>query len=162
QKEASMTSRSEAPADRPPEWRESLDQELEALPDKYRTVLVLCGLEGRTRKDVARQLGCPGGTVAGRVARARVLLAKRLVGRGLVLPGALLAAALSPEAASAGVPVSLVRSTVQAASLFAAGKAGAVALPVSALTEGVLNTMWLTRRKLATAVLLAAVAVGAG
>src|SRR5437870_3678780 len=41
------------------QWRDVqplLDQELIRLPDIYRTVLVLCDLEGRTRKEVARQL----------------------------------------------------------------------------------------------------------
>ncbi len=35
-----------------------LDQELSRLPDKYRGVIVLCDLEGKTRKEVAGQLGC--------------------------------------------------------------------------------------------------------
>src|SRR5262245_40708616 len=60
-----------------------LDQELSRLPDNYRAVLVLCDLEGRTRKEVARQLGVPEGTVAGRLARARAVLAKRLTARGV-------------------------------------------------------------------------------
>src|SRR5262245_8634066 len=36
-----------------------LDQELSRLPDKYRVAIVLCDLEGKTRKEVARQVGCP-------------------------------------------------------------------------------------------------------
>ena len=55
-----------------------LDEELKRLPERCRALIVLCDLEGRTRKEVARQLGCPEGTVASGLARARALLAKRL------------------------------------------------------------------------------------
>ena len=47
-------------------WRDLaplLDEELVRLPDKFRTALVLCDLEGRPRKDVARQLKIPEGTL---------------------------------------------------------------------------------------------------
>src|SRR5580704_17015293 len=36
-----------------------LDQELSHLPDKYRVAIVLCDLEGTTRKEAARQLDLP-------------------------------------------------------------------------------------------------------
>src|SRR5207237_1342609 len=87
-----------------PDVRPLLDQELSRLPDIYRAVIVLCDLEGRTRKEVARQLGVPEGTVAGRLARARAMLAKRLTERGVALSGGALAAVLSQQAVSAGVP----------------------------------------------------------
>src|SRR5258708_28916467 len=68
--------------------RPLLDRELSGLPDKYRVLIVLCDLEGKTRKEVARQLGLPEGTIAGRLARARAMLAKRLNRDGLVISGA--------------------------------------------------------------------------
>src|ERR1700723_3379314 len=69
-----------------------LDQELSRLPDKYRVAIVLCDLEGKTRKEAARQLGCPEGTMAGRLTRARIMLAKRLARHGLALSTGTLAA----------------------------------------------------------------------
>jgi uncharacterized protein (TIGR03067 family) len=70
--------------------------------------------------------------------------------------GGALAAVLSQKVASAGVPTSVVSSTIKAASLFAAGQAapGAISVKVAALTEGVLKTMLLTKLKIASAVLL--------
>ena len=148
-------------------WRDLqplLDQELSRLPDKYRLAVVLCDLEGKTGKETARQLGCPEGTVSSRLARGRTMLAKRLTRHGLALSGGSLAVALAGNA-SACVPASVVSSTIKAASLFAAGKAvatGLISANATALTEGVLRTMLLTKLKIATAVLLAVGVLGAG
>jgi hypothetical protein len=64
-----------------------LDQELSRLPDKFRAVIVLCDLEGKTRKEAARQLQVPEGTVASRQATARARLAQRLARHGRQLSG---------------------------------------------------------------------------
>src|SRR5258708_2093044 len=72
------------------DWRELrpiLDRELNRLPDKYRVAIVLCDLEGGTRRDVARQLDIPEGTLSGRLTTARRLLAKRLARFGPALSG---------------------------------------------------------------------------
>src|SRR5262245_56826405 len=141
-----------------------LDEELSRLPDKYRAVIVLCDLEGKTRKEAARQLGLPEGTVASRLATARVMLAKRLTQRGVTLSGGVLAAVLSQRAASAGVPTSVVSSTIKAATGLAAGQAasGEISVKVAVLTEGVLKAMFVTKLKTATAVLLMVALVGIG
>jgi RNA polymerase sigma factor (sigma-70 family) len=65
-----------------------VDEEVSRLPDHYRSTIVLCDLEGMTRREAARQLGIPVGSVASRLARARALLAKRLTQRGVVFSAA--------------------------------------------------------------------------
>jgi uncharacterized protein (TIGR03067 family) len=108
----------------------------------------LCDLEGQTRKNAARQLGIPEGSVASRLARARVMLAKRLTRRGVVLSGASVTSVLSAGSASASAPPALVASTIKAASLLATGKAvGVVSAKVAALTEGMVKAMFVTKLK---------------
>jgi uncharacterized protein (TIGR03067 family) len=122
-------------------------------------------LGGKTRKDAARQLGVPEGTLAARLVRGRGMLAKRLTRQGLTLSGGTLAVLLVRNAASAQVPTSVVASTIQAATQFAAGPAAAAGvLPATAvaLTEGVLKSMLLTKLKITTAVLLLSMTVAAG
>jgi RNA polymerase sigma factor (sigma-70 family) len=130
-------------------WRDLqplLDQQLSRLSDAHREVIVLCDLEGKTRKEAARHLGLPEGTVGSRLARARAMLAKRLARHGLAMSGVALAAVLSLQAASAGVPTSVVFSTIKAASVFAAATAVSPA-EVAALTEGVLRAMLVNKLK---------------
>ena len=64
------------------ELRQVLDQEIGRLPEHFRAPVVLCYLEGKSVDEAAVQLGCPRGTVASRLARARQRLP------GCALPGA--------------------------------------------------------------------------
>jgi RNA polymerase sigma factor (sigma-70 family) len=141
--------------------RPVLDQELACLPDKYRVALVLCDLEGKTRKEAARQLGVPEGTVASRLNRGRTLLAKRLSRHGLPVSGSALAAVLSQNA-KASVPLSLVSSTTSACSLVASGQGvgGTISVKVAALMEGVVKTMFVTKLAKLTVVSVAFLVMG--
>jgi RNA polymerase sigma factor (sigma-70 family) len=58
-------------------------QELAHLPERYRMPILLCDLHGLTRDQAAEAIGCPPGTVAGRLARAREQLRERLARRGV-------------------------------------------------------------------------------
>ncbi len=127
----------------------ALDEELARLPEKYRSSIVLCDLEGLTYDEAARRLGCPLGTLKSRLASARDRLRRRLVRRGVA----------SAVAAPAAVPPGLLRATVKAVVRPAAG---VVPASVSSLIEGVLTTMFLSRIRTIAAVLLAAGTGAAG
>lgn len=89
-----------------PEHREFtsvLDEELRQLPAKYRLPLIICYLDGKTHLEAARVLGCPSGSVADRLARARAELRRRLLRRGLVLSAGLLLSLLKNSRASAEI-----------------------------------------------------------
>jgi RNA polymerase sigma factor (sigma-70 family) len=108
------------------EWFAVLDEELERLPEKERAPLVLCYLEGLTRDEAARRLGCPLGTLKDRLERGKDRLRRALTRRGVSLPAglALLAAA---ETAEAPVPAALAAAAVRAA-LAGGGSAAAAVL----------------------------------
>src|SRR5262249_4927135 len=67
-----------------------LEEELASLPERYRSPLLLCSVEGRSTEEAARQLGCSPRTMQRRLQRARDLLHRGLGRRGFTLSGAAL------------------------------------------------------------------------
>jgi RNA polymerase sigma factor (sigma-70 family) len=141
-----------------------VDEELHRLRECYRLPLVLCFLEGKTRDEAAVCLGWSVSTLKRRLAKGREILCSRLTRRGLILSGALLSTALTQDLAAAAVPPTLVIPTLQAAVIAAAGRSVTSMVPaqVTALTEGVLRAMMMTKLKIATVGILTLVGLGAG
>jgi RNA polymerase sigma factor (sigma-70 family) len=142
-------------SDRPVcDLRPVLDEEIARLPEKYRLVVILYYLEGKTVLETARLLGCPKGTVLSRLARARQQLRSRLARRGVALAGGMLAAALVQSSAQAVVPVRLTEAAVLSAmqsTAAGATAAGAVSANAVALSEGVLRAMMWCKVRFLTA-----------
>jgi RNA polymerase sigma-70 factor (ECF subfamily) len=65
------------------ETREEVEEALNALPEKFRTVLVLKEYGGLNYKEIGRTLGISEGNVKVRVFRARERLTALLAGKGL-------------------------------------------------------------------------------
>ncbi len=147
------------PPAEPQDWRPVLDRELALLRQEYRAALVLCDLEGRPRKEAARLLGVPEGTLSSRLARGRALLARRLAKCGVTLSAAALAE-LAREA-QAAAPAALANETVRVGLLVAAGEAAASAT-VAGLTREVLKAMFLGKLKAVAATAAVLAALGAG
>lgn len=132
----------------------TLHEEVQRLPDRYRSAVVLCYFEGKSIDEAARELACPGTTVKGRLQQARELLRKRLARRGVALTAGLLAA----HTLAAPVPAALVATAAQAAVAPAA-----LSPHVVALSTGVIRAMVLTKLKsVAAAALAVAIVLGAG
>jgi RNA polymerase sigma factor (sigma-70 family) len=158
----------ELPAEGPPvasdeeaaAWRDLrplLDEAIAGLPEKYRAPIILCYLQGKTNEEAARELGCPKGTVAVRLMRARERLRRRLERRRLILPAALLGVVLAGRAQAAPVEAVLAQTTLKAALVAAADGtlSGAATTHAAALAQGVIRAMFLRKCKWTVVILIA-------
>lgn len=137
------------------EVRSILDDVLQRLPEKYRTALVLCYLEGKTNEQVARELGWPPGSMSRHLAKGRELLREQLRRRGVALSVPVLATLLAENSSAAAVPVTLKGATVQASLLFVVGKMAAVSPAVVLATQAALRDMTLKPLSILAVLLLA-------
>ena len=87
-----------------------IDEEIAALPDRFRLPVLLCCIQGLSREEAAKRLGWSEGSVKGRLERGRERLAARLAARGLG-PTAFVVAPL----AAIAVPSHLIARTVAVA-----------------------------------------------
>ncbi len=152
----SATRPSSAPSDSP-DLLPMLDEQMNALPDKYRTPLVLCGVQGLNKTEAAERLGLPEGTVSSRLARAREMLRERLTRRGVVVPTAAFGTLLTANVLQAAVPAALTTSTTGAAL-----GASAVSASVLTLSHEVLRSMTLLKLQFLGAITLSVSLVGGG
>ena len=133
------------------ELRAVLDEELARLPERHRAAILLCELEGLSRRDAAIRLGISEGTLSSRLSRAKSRLRDRLTRRGFALSSAALAIVLAQDAQAVILPPILLDSTIRVATLVAAGSslAGVVSTSVATLTDGVMKAMLLAKLKFA-------------
>lgn len=136
-----------------------LDEELIRLPEKYRAPILLCCLEGHARDEAAQQLGWTLPILKSRLEQARDMLRRRLTRRGLTLSAALAALTLAQPASAGSFPMALTNGTCQAALAIIAGHGAAASLlppGVAALVDSATRTLFITKTKIATLLLVAA------
>jgi hypothetical protein len=143
----------------PPTWDDVqvvLDEEVRRLREPYRSALLLCVVEGKT-VPAAAELGVKTGTLSCRLARARRRLRQQLSRRGIELTAVLAALSVAQEGGKAAVPAALAGATIRLGLSVAAGEPAAV-IPthIAALAAGVTRAMFLSKTKIAAALVLAA------
>jgi RNA polymerase sigma factor (sigma-70 family) len=146
------------------ELRAVLDEELARLPERHRSAIILCELEGLSRRQAAVRLGVSEGTLSSRLARGKARLREQLTRRGVALSATAVAGIFARDARAVSVPPALFDSTIRCATLIAGGSslAGVVSTSVATLTEGVLKAMLLSKLKIVGLGLITLVLVTGG
>lgn len=141
-----------------------LDEELDQLPARYRLPVVLHFLMGKSNEEAGKELGCSRETVRRRLEAACELLRVRFARRGVMLSSAILTAALAGQAAQASAAVSFVKQTITTAISAASPNlaAGVLSDPVAALVNGGMRQMFISRVKIAAALVIGVLVIGAG
>jgi RNA polymerase sigma factor (sigma-70 family) len=141
------------------EIRDTVGEELDRLPAKYRCPVELCHLQGMTYDQAARQLNWPVATVKNRLVQGRLRLRERLARRGLAPDAVALGVVTALTShARAAVPQQVAQSAARAATAYARD---AVPAAVTNLTEGVLKMMMWEKLKLVAAGAIVAVGLTA-
>jgi RNA polymerase sigma factor (sigma-70 family) len=132
-----------------------LDAALLTLPDKFRSSIVLCHLQGFSRADAAAQLGCPEGTLSSWLSRGLARLRAKL---GDIDPARMLGIT------TVAVPAVLSASAVRAAVAFHTTAAISMGLSsaIPQLVEGVIRMLWIKKATAASIALFTMFALGIG
>jgi RNA polymerase sigma factor (sigma-70 family) len=138
-----------------PDWAQAIHEEIERLPAAYRSVVVLCYLEGMSYDAAAIQLGLSATAVRGRLARARNRLRQRLVRQDVTLPAGSLGVAI-PASLRGQVPSGITTALMAQVQRRwgCAREAGLVSTRVHLIERGVLRTMSLERMRPAAALVV--------
>lgn len=144
------------------DWLPYLDEEVQKLPEIYRRPVVLCELEGRSRREAAGLLGITEGTLSSRLATARQRLARRLGHRGLLSVTVLGSWLALESSASASLPESLVESTTRIGMHLLEHPATALSPAVATLSDGAMKSMFYSKCKLVALVAVSISCLGYG
>jgi RNA polymerase sigma factor (sigma-70 family) len=138
-----------------------LDDELDAMPDKYRHPLILFHLEGRSLEECCELVRCKSSALGMRLARGRELLRERLQRRQILVRTSLVIALMTTHASAAHLNPLFISATTSSVNLFAAGNAAAIASThVAGLAKGALNMIYFAQIKSVAAVLAATCLLG--
>lgn len=132
-----------------------IDAALLALPEKFRSPIVLCHLLGYSRADAAERLGCAEGTLSAWLSRGLARLRAQFGGLDPAKP---------LTVAAVAVPGVLTSSVVRAAvaSRVAAASTAVVSSTVSQVVEGVIRMFWIKKATAASMAACVVFALGVG